>query len=81
METQILPRIEKSLDGDGWSVRIGSSSWRFNSLHFAQLFSDRMRIDELFSSDILEHSHNHDWERCEPRTCRGRLWQVIQGVQ
>lgn len=73
-------RAEPSLDGKGWAVAIGDSRWRFNRLEFAEQFAKNMS-DETFAPDILEHAHEHVWEQCDPRSCKGALWQIIQGLK
>lgn len=73
-------KIDTSLDGHGYTVRIGDSHWRFSRYEFAEQFANRMG-DELFSAEIISHAHGHDWERCEPVSCRGSLWQIIQGLE
>lgn len=73
-------RLEKSLDGHGWTVRLGSAHWRFSKLEFAIQFRDKLS-DEHFSMDILDHAFNHEWGKCRPETCKGNLWQVIQGIE
>lgn len=80
MLTKVRIKVEPSLDGHGWSVRIGESHWRFNKLEFAEQFADRMK-DEDFSASIIEHAHEHVWENCKPELCRGSLWQIIQGIE
>jgi hypothetical protein len=72
--------LGSSLDGHGWSVRIGDSHWRFSREEFASQFADRMR-DEDFASEILNHAHVHEWEICRPESCKGALWQIIQGLE
>lgn len=80
-ESLTLPRalITKSQDEHGWTVRLGTAHWRFGKLEFALQFRDKLR-DEDFSNLVLDHAFNHDWEKCEPQTCKGSLWQVIQGL-
>lgn len=80
MLTETRIRVDKSNDGDGWSVRVGEVSWRFNRVEFATQFADRF-TDEHFRSEIIEHAHNHDWERCQAHMCKGALWQIIQGME
>ena len=78
--TKTRIKIEPSFDGKGWSVRIGETSWRFARREFAEQFSRKFE-DEHFSSNIIEHAHTHNWDRCEPNTCVGALWQIIQGME
>lgn len=73
-------KVEPSLDEKGWAVRIGESHWRFSRFEFAAQFASQM-IDEDFSRSIIEHAHEHDWERCDPVVCKGSLWQIIQGME
>lgn len=75
-----LTKIETSLDGDGWSVRIGESHWRFNRIEFAEQFCSRM-LDDDFASSIMVHAREHDWRVCQPEICKGALWQIIQGIE
>lgn len=80
MLTQTRVKVDKSLDGKGWSVRIGEACWRFARVEFASQFSNRM-LDEHFANDILDHAYNHSWEICKPELCKGSLWQIIQGME
>lgn len=73
-------QIQPSLDGEGWTVRIGDSHWRFAREEFARVFAGRLESDESFSEAILDHAYNHDWEKCKPELCLGLLWQYIQGL-
>lgn len=77
--TQTRVKVDTSLDGDGWSIRVGESHWRFARYAFAEQFSIRM-LDEHFASEIMEHAHNHVWSICKPESCKGALWQIIQGL-
>lgn len=72
--------LEPSLDGAGWSVRIGESHWRFSRMDYAELFASNMKREE-FSEEILDHAYNHDWSKCRPESCKGHLWQLIQGTE
>jgi len=73
-------KVEPSLDEKGWSVRIGESHWRFAKMEFALQFADKLTEDN-FAEVIMEHAHNHTWERCQPEVCKGALWQIIQGIE
>lgn len=80
MLTVVGIEVNPSLDEKGWSVRIGESSWRFSRYEFARQFADRL-LENNFAEVIMEHAHNHTWERCRPEVCKGALWQIIQGIE
>ena len=80
MLTKTRTELVPSLDGDGWTVRIGESHWRFSRREFAETFQSGMEQSEEFSASILDHAYNHDWDKCDPRTCKGLLWQYIQSL-
>jgi|CXWK01.1.fsa_nt_gi hypothetical protein len=80
MLTKTRTDVNTSLDGDGWTVRIGESRWRFNKYEFALQFSLQM-LNEDFAGLIIDHAHNHVWDLCKPDFCRGALWQIIQGIE
>lgn len=73
-------RVEPSYTGHGFSVEFNDKSFWFGTKHFAELFADKISRDENFLIEVMDHQNNHNWEKCIPQACKGKLWQLIQGI-
>ncbi len=76
-EIEIIP----STSGEGYSVIINGRSWWFANSYYASMFANKVAADEIFYEEQMNHYHSHEWNRCKPQTCKGKLWQLIQGMK